>query len=192
PEVQELTRRFMDCFLKGDNSSGFLDTPPVRLEVRNSLKEIHEVRYEQEWPIARTDYQKLYLSDQQSLALERLSNSKELAYSATMGKVTFLYPFAEDTELTGYMKLRLWMEARPKPNATEPPDDIGIYVAIDKRDRPFLLVANLMNFLETTTNLKPDRRCVQESIGCFSFQKTIHKASSQLLNAGGIVGVPLT
>lgn len=135
PEVQELTRCFMDCFLKGDTSSEFLDTPPVRLEVRSSLKEIHEVRYEQEWPIARTDYQKLYLSNQQSLSLGMPSNSKELAYSATTGKVTFLYPFAEDTELTGYMKLRLWMEVRPETNDTGPPDDIGIYVAINKRDR---------------------------------------------------------
>ena len=33
PEVQELTKNFMDCFLKDDSSSGFLDTPPVRLEV---------------------------------------------------------------------------------------------------------------------------------------------------------------
>ncbi|WP_439345192.1 CocE/NonD family hydrolase [Vacuolonema iberomarrocanum] len=135
PDVQELTRRFMDCFLKGETSNGFLDTPPVRLEVRSSLKEIHEVRYEQEWPIARTDYQRLYLSDQQSFSPERLSAPQELTYSGSTGKMTFLYPFSEDTELSGYMKLRLWVEARPKPNDTEPPDDIGIYVAIDKRDR---------------------------------------------------------
>ncbi|MEL7509691.1 MAG: CocE/NonD family hydrolase [Cyanobacteria bacterium J06554_1] len=135
PEVQELTRCFMDCFLKGDTSSGFLDTPPVRLEVRSSREQIHEIRYEQEWPLARTNYQKLHLSDQQSLSLEIPSASKKLAYSATTGKVTFLYSFAEDTELTGYMKLRLWLEARPKANGEESPDDIGIYVAIDKCDR---------------------------------------------------------
>jgi hypothetical protein len=43
PEVQEMTKNFMDCFLKDDTSSGFLDTPPVRLEVRSSLDKIHEV-----------------------------------------------------------------------------------------------------------------------------------------------------
>ncbi|MEO1523728.1 MAG: CocE/NonD family hydrolase, partial [Cyanobacteria bacterium J06633_2] len=127
PEVQELTRRFMDCFLKGDASSGFLDTPPVRLEVRSSRERIHEVRYEQEWPIARTDYQKLYLSDQQLLSLEMPLASKKLTYSATTGKVIFLYPFAKETELTGYMKLRLWMAAQSKTNEKEPPNDIGIY-----------------------------------------------------------------
>ena len=41
PEVQQMTKNFMDCFLKDDTSSGFLDTPPVRLEVRSSLDEIH-------------------------------------------------------------------------------------------------------------------------------------------------------
>ena len=51
PEVQKMTKDFMDCFLKDDTSSGFLDTPPVRLEVRSSRDEIHEVRYENEWPI---------------------------------------------------------------------------------------------------------------------------------------------
>ena len=135
PEVQELTRNFMDCFLKGDTSSGFLETPPIRLEVRSSREQIHAVRYEQEWPIARTDYRKLYLSEPQSLSLAIASISQELTYSATTGKLAFQHTFAEDTELTGYMKLRLWMEARPNTNDTEPPDDIGIYVAINKLDR---------------------------------------------------------
>ncbi|MEM9005185.1 MAG: CocE/NonD family hydrolase [Cyanobacteria bacterium P01_F01_bin.86] len=135
PEVQALTRRFMDCFLKGDTSSGFLNTLPVRLEVRSSRQEIHAVRYEQEWPIARTDYRKLYLADQQSLVPERLSTPQELTYSATTGNVIFLYPFTEATELTGYMKLRLWLEARSEANDKTPPDDIGLYIAINKLDR---------------------------------------------------------
>ena len=72
PEVQKMTKNFMDCFLKDDTSSGFLDTPPVRLEVRSSLDEIHEVRYESEWPIARTQYTQLYLSEVPgSLSLEK-------------------------------------------------------------------------------------------------------------------------
>jgi putative CocE/NonD family hydrolase len=61
PEVQNLTKDFMDCFLKDDTSSGFLDTPPVRLEVRSTREKIHEVRYENEWPMARTQYTRLYL-----------------------------------------------------------------------------------------------------------------------------------
>ncbi len=85
PDVQEMTRNFMDCFLKGDTSSGFLDTPSVRLEVRSSLNEIHEVRHESEWPIARTEYTRLYLTEQQSLSLERPQTQMELAYPAKKG-----------------------------------------------------------------------------------------------------------
>ncbi|MEO0685181.1 MAG: CocE/NonD family hydrolase [Cyanobacteria bacterium J06649_11] len=135
PEVQTLTRNFMDCFLKGDTSRGFLNTPPVRLEVRSSLKEIHEIRYEQEWPIARTEYHKLYLTEQQSLSLTVLPASQELAYSAIKGKATFVYEFTEDTELTGYMKLRLWIETRCDNVSQESPDDIGLYVAVNKLSR---------------------------------------------------------
>ncbi|MEO0536439.1 MAG: CocE/NonD family hydrolase [Cyanobacteria bacterium P01_A01_bin.123] len=135
PEVQALTRSFMDCFLKGDTSSGFLNTPRVRLEVRASLKEIYEIRHEKEWPLARTDYKRLYLSDQQSLSLEMPLTPKDLAYSVTRGKATFLHEFTEDTELTGYMKLRLWIEARAKIANQDTPDDIGLYAAVNKLDR---------------------------------------------------------
>ena len=135
PEVQALTRNFMDCFLKGDTSSGFLNTPPVRLEVRASLKEIHEIRHEQEWPLARTEYKKLCLTDQQSLSLEMLPVSKELSYSAVKGRSIFLHEFTEDTELTGYMKLRLWIEARSEKADEDTPNDIGLYVAVNKLDR---------------------------------------------------------
>jgi len=135
PEVQELTRRFMDCFLKGETSNGFLDTPPVRLEVRTSRDEVHAVRDEREWPLARTDYQTLYLTDQSSLSPNCPVAASEMTYSATKGQVAFRYAFAEDTELTGYMKLRLWVEARPGQNPRDSPDDMGIFVAINKRDR---------------------------------------------------------
>ena len=135
PDVQEMTRNFMDCFLKGDTSSGFLDTPRVRLEVRSSLKEIHEVRDEDEWPIARTEYTKLYLTGQDSLSLEGSQTSMESAYPAKKGKAEFQHTFAEDTELSGYMKLRVWVEARPEKAGEETPDDMGLFVAVNKLDR---------------------------------------------------------
>ena len=47
-EVHELAKRFMDCCVKGDTSNGFLETPPVRLEVRSSLEKVHLVLYENE------------------------------------------------------------------------------------------------------------------------------------------------
>ena len=135
PEVQELTKNFMDCFLKDDTSSGFLDTPPVRLEVRSSLNDIHDVRYENEWPIARTTYRKLYLTDQRYLSLEESRAPAEVMYKAKKGKAEFSYVFPEDAELSGYMKLRVWVEARPGKTGQQTPDDMGLFVAVEKLDR---------------------------------------------------------
>jgi len=136
PEVQKMTKDFMDCFLKDDTSSGFLDTPTVRLEVRSSLDEIHEVRYEHEWPLARTQYIKLYLSGQpQSLAFEKPERPMQVVYPAKNGNALFNFKFAEDTELSGYMKLRVWVEARPGKTDEESPDDMAIFIAINKLGR---------------------------------------------------------
>ena len=136
PEVQKMTKDFMDCFLKNDTSSGFLDTPPVRLEVRSSLDEIHEVRYENEWPIARTQYTKLYLGEQpQSLSLEGPEKQVEVVYPAEEGKALFNCQFSEDTELSGYMVLRVWVEARPEKAGEASPDDMALFIAVNKLDR---------------------------------------------------------
>jgi len=140
-EVQKMTKDFMDCFLKDDTSSGFLDTPPVRLEVRSSLDEIHEVRYEHEWPLARTQYRKLYLSGQpQCLAFEKPEQAMQVVYPAKNGNALFNFMFTEDTELSGYMKLRAWVEARPGKAGEISPDDMAIFVAINKLDRDGIAV----------------------------------------------------
>ena len=131
--VQEMTKDFMDCFLKGDTTSGFLQTPPVRLEVRSSLKEIHEVRYENEWPIARTQYTKLLMGEsKQSLSLENPKEPMEVVYSAKNGKAIFNFKFNKDTELSGYMKVRVWVEARPKKKGDPSPEDMVMFAAVNK------------------------------------------------------------
>jgi putative CocE/NonD family hydrolase len=136
PEVQNLTKDFFDCFLKDDTSSGFLDTPRVRLEVRSTYGDIREVRYENEWPLARTQYTTLYLSPEpRALMPDRAVQPSEIAYSAVKGMAVFDYKFPEDTELSGYMKLRVWVEARPSTAGGDPPDDMVIFTAVDKLDR---------------------------------------------------------
>jgi len=135
-EVQKMTRDFMDCFLKDDASNGFLDTPSVRLEVHSNRDEIHEVRYENEWPIARTQYTRLHLNEQpQSLLLDHPENQLEVAYSAKNGQAQFDFKFIEETELSGYMKLRVWVEARPEKTGEKAPDDMALFIAINKLDQ---------------------------------------------------------
>jgi len=135
-EVQNLTKNFMDCFLKDDTSSGFLQTPPLRLEVRSKIDEIHEIRHENEWPIARTQYTKLFLGDEpNSLSTVQFDNNKEIEYPAKNGKALFNFKFSEDTELSGYMKLRVCVEARAKRTEKKSPDDMSLFIAVNKLDQ---------------------------------------------------------
>lgn len=135
PEVMRLTKNFMDCFLKDDPSSGFLDLPPVRLEVRSRGDEIHEVRHEHEWPLARTVYERLHLAaSPPALATVPPPIAATVEYAARGGRVSFSHRFDADTELSGYMKLRLWVEAHADGSGP-PPDDMVIFVAVSKRDR---------------------------------------------------------
>src|SRR6185503_11115336 len=53
--------RFMDYWLK-DIDTGIMDEPPVKLEIRTGgSTKPYPFRFEDEWPIARTQWTKLYL-----------------------------------------------------------------------------------------------------------------------------------
>lgn len=195
-EVQQMTKNFMDCFLKDDTSSGFLDTPPVRLEVRSSLNEIHEVRYENEWPIARTQYTKLYLSEQpQSLSLAKPEKQMELVYEAKKGKELFSFKFTEDTELSGYFKLRVWVEARPEKEGKNSPDDMAMFIAANKLDAD----GNTVHFNGSVGNAKDmvtrawfrvSRREL-DPIESTEWHPVLKGASEKKLKAGEIVPVDI-
>ena len=133
PEVQALTKDFMDHFLK-EQDNQFADLPPVRLEVRSSRDKVHEVRWEKHWPLPDTKYVPLYLAEKK-LRTEASDISTEVSYAAKDGRVEFNHKFDADTELSGYMKLRLWVEVRPeKPGAVQP-DDMILCVYVDKLNR---------------------------------------------------------
>ena len=134
PEVQQLTRQFMDCFLKDDTSNGFLARAPVRLEVRASRDIVHAVREESEWPLARTEHVRLYL-DAVPRRLDRHAPATRQSFEhpAKRGRTSLVIRFDRDTELTGYMKLRLWVEAKAVASSA-PPDDMAIFVAVSKLD----------------------------------------------------------
>jgi hypothetical protein len=196
PEVQKMAKDFMDCFLKDDTSSGFLDTPPVRLEVRSSLNEIHEVRYENEWPIARTQYTKLYLSEQpHSLSLEKPEKQMEVVYPAKEGKALFNFKFTEVTELSGYMTLRVWVEARPEKSGEISPDDMAMFIAVNKLDRD----GNSVHFngsvgnkrdMVTRGSCKVSRREL-DPVESTEWHPVLKGTSEQKLKAGEIVPVDI-
>ena len=116
--------KFFDYFLKGIEN-GMLNTPRVRIEVRET-RESYAVRHENEWPIARTDYKKLYLNTENgTLNFDKVGQEGKVSYESAEGHVEFDLAFEEDTELTGYMKLKLWVSA-------EETDDMDLIVGIRK------------------------------------------------------------
>jgi len=123
----ELQRKFFDRFLKGiDNDIKYW--PRVYIEVRERYF-IGNFRVENEWPIARTKYNKLFLNaNDGSMVLSPIDQESYVRYDALNGRAVFEYTFNEKTEVTGYMKLRLYVEAIDN-------NDMDLFVAIDKIDR---------------------------------------------------------
>ncbi|MEO0975280.1 MAG: CocE/NonD family hydrolase, partial [Pseudomonadota bacterium] len=133
PASLQLQREFMDHFLRGQ-ANGFDDRSSVRLEVRSSREEVHEVRWEEHWPLPNTAYDALYLHAQQRLSTEPASDADELEYDGKEGQACFEHTFSEDTEITGYAKLRVWVEARAESKALAAPHDMVLCCFLDKRD----------------------------------------------------------
>ena len=129
PENVEDLKRFFDFYLKGIEN-GWESTPRIRLSVLDPGGADVINRPEKEWPLARTKYEKLYLdASTNTLSAEPLEEESSTRYRADDGKgqTSFTIQFDEDVELTGHMKLRLWVEA-------DEADDMDLFVYVSKLD----------------------------------------------------------
>jgi predicted acyl esterase len=133
PDSLALQKDFMDHFLKGQ-STQFDNLPPVRIEVRQSRDEVKEVRWEPTWPLQQTRYQALHLRSDGSLSTSPGPQEDEATYDGRTGSIIFDYIFPKDTEITGYMKLKIWVEARALDGVSIPPDDAIFCCFLDKLD----------------------------------------------------------
>jgi len=131
PDCLALQRAFMDHFLKGEPTQ-FPDLPSARIEVRSDRDTVAEVRWEATWPPRRTEYKALHLSADGRLAPDGPDARVELSYEAKRGRVAFDLIFEEDTEITGYAALRLWVEARGGNGPA--PKDMMICCFLEKLD----------------------------------------------------------
>lgn len=194
PEALDVMKQFMDCFLKDDGQSPILARPPVRLEVRASRDVIHQVREEQEWPLARTEYVRLHLaSTPPRLDWTQPEAPSRVQHSARGGRSTFAIRFDRDLELTGYMKVRLWVQAIETSDDRPPPDDMVIFVAVLKRDRrgrivPFLGSAGARKDAVSRGFCRVSRRELEPSEST-KFQPTAKGTTHQPLEPGQIVPV---
>lgn len=87
-------------------------------------------RVEQEFPLARTQYKKLYLTSQKTLAGAKEAQEQTISYDtqAKQPAVNFVLNFDKDTELTGYMNLHTYVEA-------DGSDDMELQVTVQKLDK---------------------------------------------------------
>ena len=130
-------RLFYDRYLK-DIHNGWEMTPKVRLDVMDAMDHDYAVRRpENEFPLKRTVYKKYYLdaSDPENLTMRdepvqveaSVSYDGETREDGYIDRVEFDMQFNEDTELTGYMWLRLWVEC-------DGYDDMDMFINVQKAD----------------------------------------------------------
>jgi len=133
--------RWFDHWLK-DNDTGIMNEPPVKLQIRTggNLKG-YPFRFENEWPLARTQWTKFYLKIDREplpdpdgvegeLVKAPLAKTATASYPATTGHghnpaggITLDTPvLTEDVEVTGPIVLNIWVSSSS--------EDCDIYATI--------------------------------------------------------------
>jgi len=126
-QMVDLQKQFFDRYLKGIDNSEVKYWPRIGLEVRERFY-FGNYRTENEWPLARTQYTKLFLNADGTLTSNPPQKESSVRYDAKTGSAQFEYKFNDKTQLTGYMKLKLWVQA-------EGNDNIDLFIGIEKYDR---------------------------------------------------------
>jgi predicted acyl esterase len=147
-EEVEIQKSFLDAFLKGEDKLGWSvrgKLPPVDIVLRKGdvgfndaeKEKVYERRTENEWPIARTEYTKYFLTPSQTLDISSpsLERPQKLSYKAlgTLEKpelLQFTTPaFEQETEITGHVVAHLNVSL--SPHAAGPtPSDIDLFLTL--------------------------------------------------------------
>ncbi|MBV8424420.1 MAG: CocE/NonD family hydrolase, partial [Candidatus Eremiobacteraeota bacterium] len=107
---RELQKRFFDYFLKGEQNGWDMERR-VHLNVRHVDR--FEERYEDEWPIARTQWTRYYFHpDGRTLATSPPPAVGDVAYSGFGEGLTFISaPLERETEITGPSAVKMWLSS---------------------------------------------------------------------------------
>jgi uncharacterized protein len=130
-EALERQLRFCDYFLKGIEND-WDKVPRVSYELRERFYD-GITKTSDRWPLPGTQYTALYLDAARGALVHELPAAPAAltydsgAANADGGRAVFAMRFDKDTELTGYMKLRLWVSADAS--------DMDLFVGIRKFDR---------------------------------------------------------
>jgi hypothetical protein len=107
-------RRFFDRYLKGVDNGWDRDMRRVRLEVTEQGfgSPVVKVRHADSWPVENTVYKKLYLDLTSNELVEAIPLQEGVVrYEGSTGKTSLTYVFAKETEMTGFLKIKLWVKA---------------------------------------------------------------------------------
>lgn len=116
--------RFFDCFLKG-RDNGMKEVPAVRLAVHDTRTEF-VVRAEPAWPLERTRWTALYLdASSGQLRLDEPEASSAASFDAPKGELQFSWAAPWDLELTGPMRLVVYV-------SVEQTDDLHLFAGVRK------------------------------------------------------------
>lgn len=149
-EEVEVQRSFLDAFLKGEDRAGWTipgKVPPVDMVLRKGdvgvndakAEKQYERRTELEWPIARTQYTKFYLTTDRELTESRhiavRGPPQKLKYRAlgTLENPQLIQfaskPFEAETEITGHVVAHLNVSATQDPKGSTP-TDIDLFLTL--------------------------------------------------------------
>jgi predicted acyl esterase len=133
-----LQKRFFGYFLKGEDT-GWDTQPPVQLNVRN-VDGSYERRAEQQWPLARTHWTKLFLDTTgRSLKTDPLVHRGEASFDALGDGLTFTTePFTESMEITGPAAAKLFVSSTTS--------DVDVFLTLrvlDPRGKDVTFVSSL-------------------------------------------------
>ena len=109
----DLQKRFLDCFLKGDDS-GWNDQPCVQLNIRRP-GEVIEVRGEMDWPIPDTVWTRSYLSAADTgdgQLTDTTPGAAQVSFEALGDGLRFLTdPGTEELEITGPVAAKVFVSS---------------------------------------------------------------------------------
>ncbi|KAJ4120092.1 hypothetical protein NW768_010375 [Fusarium equiseti] len=146
-EEVEIQRSFLDAFLKGEDRVGWSQegkVAPVSLVLRKGnvgfndaeKEKVYPRREESQWPLASTQYKKLFLTPDQGLSWdEPTTDRKKLSYRAlgtleNQEVLQFSTPaFEAETEITGHIVAHLNVSVSPDPSGPTP-SDIDLFVTL--------------------------------------------------------------
>jgi uncharacterized protein len=104
-----LQKRFFGHFLKGENT-GWDKQPRVALNVRHPGEKF-VLRAENEWPLARTQWTKYFLSSDGTLTTQAPSKDAVLTYETSSDGLTFSIKADKPLEITGPLAAKLWVSS---------------------------------------------------------------------------------